>query len=297
MGGRAGVGGARGAVPRERVAGARPGGDRRPRGAIGRLIFGRSPPIATGTCTSTRSALSASRSASSASGCCTRSATCCASTGLGIPDAPPPTTGIRSRWRRARREQQRWNVAGDAEINDDLHTTNLAAPGRRDPPCVSSACPRAGPPSSTGTRSIADVEDARMPDDEAEAALEHDCGSGCDGQPRASWDCNKPGLSHVAARLRRARHGAADPRAHSGAWGHARRAGSAGPTRFSSRASTGAGSSPRTCVAGPRMSTGRVDFTYRRPSRRASAVPGRRAAEPATASAAGRVGDRHLRAA
>ncbi len=166
------------------------------------------------------------------------------------------------------RKQKLWNVAGDAEINDDLRTTNLALPDRAVHPS------QLGLPEGWTAEQYWDALDPEVepdPEDEAEVGEEHDCGSGCDGQPRPS-DCNKPGLSHVAARLL-ARETARRIRDHTRERGDT----PAGWQRWAEEVLEPSVNWRRQLAAHVRRGaadvTGRVDFTYRRPSRRASAVP------------------------
>ena len=173
----------------------------------------------------------------------------------------------------------------------------------------SSGCLRAGPPSSTGTRStLAKHARLRCPrgawghggtgefghacvSDGARSG-EHDCGTGCDGQDRG-WDCSKPGLSAVGARLvgRTPRGGSANT---PGSVATRPPVGSGGPMRYSSRASTGAVSSPRMCGAARRTSPDGLTSRTAGPHD-ARARSRLRSPELATAATAGRAGDRHLR--
>lgn len=187
-------------------------------------------------------------------------------------------------------EQRRWNVAGDAEINDDLHTAKLELPKGAIHPAqlalperwtaeqywdaldsgetTTDSRARGVPGAHEEDRGIADpcscVSDAAR-------SGEHDCGTGCDGQDRG-WNRNKPGLSAVAARLV-ARNTAR--RIHE----HTRQRGDtpAGWQRWADQILEPSVNWRRQLAAHVRRGaadiTGRVDFTYRRPSRRASAVP------------------------
>jgi predicted metal-dependent peptidase len=156
-------------------------------------------------------------------------------------------------------EQRRWNLASDAEINDDLYTAKLELPGSAPHPSWFSL------PEGWLAEQYWDA----LEDSEPRAA--RDCGSGCDGQDR-DWDCGKLGLSSVGARLvardtaRRIRE-------------HARERGDtpAGWQRWADEILHPSVNWRRQLAAHVRRGaadvTGRVDFTYRRPSRRASAVP------------------------
>ena len=182
-------------------------------------------------------------------------------------------------------EQTRWNVAGDAEINDDLNTAALELPeGAIHPTDLglpegwiaeqywdalgssTSDDPGAqGGPKSSAPGAGSAPSPSSAPDREL------DCGSGCDGQDRG-WNCNQPGLSEVGARLvtrdtaRRIRE-------------HTRQRGDtpAGWQRWAEQVLEPSVNWRRQLAAHVRRGaadvTGRVDFTYRRPSRRASAVP------------------------
>jgi hypothetical protein len=176
-------------------------------------------------------------------------------------------------------QQHRWNLAGDAEINDDLRAGELAAPDEAVLPT------QFGLPDGWtaeqywdalgggGTEGPANV--AAPGADPAPAASRRpapvDCGSGCDGQPRP-WDCGRPGLSEIGRRLlsqdiaRRIRE-------------HQRRRGDVpeGWQRWADDVLEPVVNWRRQLAAAVRRGAadvaGRVDFTYRRPSRRAAAVP------------------------
>ncbi|MGA2928250.1 MAG: VWA-like domain-containing protein [Solirubrobacteraceae bacterium] len=173
-------------------------------------------------------------------------------------------------------DQRRWNVAGDAEINDDLHTAQLELPKRAIQPS------RLGLPDGWTAEQYWDAlgtdpeprPSPALSDDTSQRstpAPEHDCGSGCDGQQR-SWNCNRPGLSAVGARLV-TRETARQIKEH------ARQRGDtpAGWQRWADEILEPSVNWRRLLAAHVRRGaadvTGRVDFTYRRPSRRASAVP------------------------
>ena len=187
-------------------------------------------------------------------------------------------------------EQRRWNVAGDAEINDDLYTAKLELPEVAIHPSRL-ALPEgwtseqywdaldAGETTTDPDRPA--VPGARQDDGEATGPCsamsdtarsgEHDCGTGCDGQDRC-WNCNKPGLSVVGARLV-ARDTARRIREHT----RQRGVTPAGWQRWADEILEPSVNWRRQLAAHVRRGsadiTGRVDFTYRRPSRRAAAVP------------------------
>jgi len=169
-------------------------------------------------------------------------------------------------------DQRRWNIAGDAEINDDLFAGELVLP----PTALTPAdidCPVGwvaeqywdalvpGPPDPTCGAHGSPRESARS----------SDCGSGCDGRARA-WDCGRPGLSQIGQRLV-AREVAQRIREHCQQRGDL----PAGWQRWAEELLDPAVSWQRLLSAAVRRGiadvAGRVDFTYRRPSRRASAVP------------------------
>jgi Mg-chelatase subunit ChlD len=159
-------------------------------------------------------------------------------------------------------EQQRWNLAGDAEINDDLQAGELVRPDGAVLP------EQFALPDGWTAEQYWDALDG-APDGDAEAGV--DCGSGADGQPRP-WDCGKAGLSEVGQRLlgqdvaRRIRE-------------HQRRRGDvpSGWQRWADQVLDPVVNWRRQLAAAVRRGAaevaGRVDFTYRRPSRRAAAMP------------------------
>jgi predicted metal-dependent peptidase len=154
--------------------------------------------------------------------------------------------------------QRRWNLAADAEINDDLRAGEVVVP----PETVTPA-QLALPDSWTAEQ----YWDALTGDDQAFV----DCGSGTDGQPRP-WDCGRPGLSEIAQRMlgldvaRRIRE-------------HQKLRGDvpSGWQRWAENVLEPTVNWRRQLAAAVRRGVadvaGRVDFTYRRPSRRAAAVP------------------------
>ena len=165
-------------------------------------------------------------------------------------------------------DQKRWNVAGDAEINDDLHTASLELPaGAIHPESL-------GLPESLTAEQYWDALNSDVePNAGCEAAISGscDCGSGCDGQSR-DWDCRKPGLGTVSARLV-ARDTARRIREHTRQRGDT----PGGWQRWADEILEPTINWRRQLAAHVRRGAadvaGRVDFTYRRPSRRASAVP------------------------
>lgn len=191
---------------------------------------------------------------------------------VGQPDTAPPAA--RASGHRTS-EERRWNLAGDAEINDDLVAGELELPAK------------AVTPAQLG---LADGQTAEQywdalgggqhgaPDDGAPSgdgpggsAPGPDCGSGADGQQRP-WNCGRPGLSEIGQRL--LRHDVARRITE-----HQRRRGSVpeGWQRWAGEVLTPAVNWRRQLAAAVRRGVadvaGRVDFSYRRPSRRAAAVP------------------------
>jgi predicted metal-dependent peptidase len=156
----------------------------------------------------------------------------------------PPASGAGPLGARSK-DSRRWNVAGDAEINDDLHTAHLELPGRAIHPEI------LGLPEGW--------------------TAEQYCGSGCDGQERG-WDCGKPGLSAIDARMV-ARNTARRIREHTRERGDT----PAGWQRWADEmlepSVNWRGQLAAHVRRGAADVAGRVDFTYRRPSRRASALP------------------------
>lgn len=166
-------------------------------------------------------------------------------------------------------EQQRWNVAGDAEINDDLHTERLVLPERAIHPAQLDL-----PDELTAEQYWDALASGTAVDGAPELGLEPDtcdCGSGCDGQSR-DWDCDKPGLSETSVRMV-ARETARRIREHTRQRGDT----PAGWQRWADDVLEPSVNWRRQLAAQVRRGaadvTGRVDFTYSRPSRRASAVP------------------------
>jgi predicted metal-dependent peptidase len=163
-------------------------------------------------------------------------------------------------------DQQRWNVAADAEINDDLTAGNTGKP-------ESAVTPRSlGLPDSWTAEQYWDAlggpADWR-PDEQAGQTLS-DCGNGCDGGPRP-WDSDQPGLGQTAQKLlerdvaRRINE-------------HQRQCGNtpAGWQRWAHEILEPTVSWQRLLAAAVRRGVadiaGRVDFSYRKPSRRSSVV-------------------------
>jgi predicted metal-dependent peptidase len=181
------------------------------------------------------------------------------------PGPPGPETTTSAALAARPPEQQRWNTAGDAEINDDLHTAKLERPDGAVQPSM------LGLPDGWVAEQYWDALASGQSPGAPSAGSPHDCGSGCDGQERR-WDCNRPGLSRVGARLV-ARETARRIREHTRDRGDT----PAGWERWADEILEPSVNWRRELAAQVRRGTadvaGRVDFTYRRPSRRASAVP------------------------
>jgi predicted metal-dependent peptidase len=168
--------------------------------------------------------------------------------------------------------QRRWNIASDAEINDDLCAGELAPPATALTP-RDIHCP---------TGWLAEQYWEALGDDRARSSRDgrrgagaisssRDCGSGCDGRARP-WDCGRPGLSGIAQKLV-ARDVAQRIREHRRQQGDV----PAGWQRWADDLLRPTVSWQRVLSSAIRRGiadvAGRVDFTYRRPSRRAAAVP------------------------
>jgi predicted metal-dependent peptidase len=174
-------------------------------------------------------------------------------------------------------DQRRWNLAGDAEINDDLRAGEVAPPAAAVTPLrlglpdgwtaeqywdaiPASPAAGAGPSTSRGPGGSSPRSGAEV-----------DCGSGCDGQQRP-WDCGRPGLGELSQRLL-SRDVATRILEHSKRRGDV----PAGWQRWADQVLTPVVNWRRQLAAAVRHGVadvaGRVDFTYRRPSRRAAAVP------------------------
>ncbi|MBT2211281.1 VWA-like domain-containing protein [Actinomadura sp. NEAU-AAG7] len=162
-------------------------------------------------------------------------------------------------------DQRTWNVAADAELYDDLSIGWTEPPADPPPPHA------LGLPGDGLARRYWELLRARAePLDPAVAA--GDCGSGCDGQPRP-WNCDLPPLPRTSARLtaletaRRVREHLRTREDVPGGW--RRWAEEVLEPTVDWRRQLAA--RIRRCVA---RTAGRVDFTYRRPSRRAASTPG-----------------------
>ena len=157
-------------------------------------------------------------------------------------------------------DQRRWNLAGDAEIDDDLTIDEVTLPDR------------AVTPAALG---LTDSQVAEQYWDELIAqqlpADQPDCGTGADGQPRP-WNAGVSGLCELDQKLL-ARDVARRIKEHT----RTRASTPAGWQRWADDILEPVIDWRRMLRAAVRHGVadiaGRVDFTYRRPSRRAAALP------------------------
>lgn len=155
--------------------------------------------------------------------------------------------------------RERWNVATDAEIDDDLRAGEVRPPSDAVHPTA------LGLPEGL----LAEQYDQQLPE---RVSRPHDCGSGCDGEPRP-WDCGRPGLTALEARLLGA-DVARRIEQHTRARGDV----PAGWQRWAKEVLEPTVDWRRMLRSAVRRgiadAAGRVDFSYQRPSRRASSSPG-----------------------
>jgi predicted metal-dependent peptidase len=175
-------------------------------------------------------------------------------------------TGATTRPRTQSKEEQRWNRAADAEINDDLVAGSTARPEEAVTPSM------LGLPDSLTAEQYWDALGASGAEEEDHATARRgqaqDCGSGCDGVGRP-WDSGQPGLGAGGQKLlerdvaRRIEE-------------HQRRYGTtpAGWQRWAAEILEPTVSWQRLLASAIRRGVadvaGRVDFSYRKPSRRSS---------------------------
>lgn len=157
-------------------------------------------------------------------------------------------------------DQRRWNLAGDAEIDDDLTVDEITLPDRAITP--------AGlllPDSQIAEQYWDQLLTRELPVDQP------DCGTGADGQPRP-WNAGLGGLSELNRKLL-SRDVARRIKEHTRIRGDT----PAGWRRWADEILEPVVDWRRMLRAAVRHGVadiaGRVDFTYRRPSRRASALP------------------------
>lgn len=162
--------------------------------------------------------------------------------------------------------RRRWNAAADAEIDDDLNTDQLQLPEQAVTPA------KLGLPDGWLAEQYWDA----LCDPGSSAAHElpsdaSDCGTGADGQGRP-WNCESGGLSATGRKLL-ARDVARRIKEHSRLRGDV----PAGWKRWADEQLEPVIDWRRVLRSAVRRGVadvaGRVDFTYRRPSRRASALP------------------------
>jgi predicted metal-dependent peptidase len=157
-------------------------------------------------------------------------------------------------------DQRRWNLAGDAEINDDLYADELHVPEEAVTPGGLGL-----PDAQIAEQYWDELTDTTPPEDQP------DCGTGADGQPR-DWNCGRPGLSETGRKLL-GRDVARRIREH----GRLRGDTPAGWQRWADEVLEPVvnwrGVLRSAVRRGVADVAGRVDFTYRRPSRRAAAMP------------------------
>jgi predicted metal-dependent peptidase len=172
-----------------------------------------------------------------------------------FPGSEPADEASPLSWRSP--DQRRWNAAADAEVNDDLPTD-------RSPDLELVTPTELGLPDGWTAEQYCEEIDENRP-------AGRDCGSGCDGH-RRPWDSVRRGRTDLEQQLLR-RDVAARIREH------ARRRGdvSAGWQRWAEDVLSPAVNWRHQLAGAVRggvaQIAGRVDFTYRRPSRRATAVP------------------------
>lgn len=168
-----------------------------------------------------------------------------------------PGVGSADLWQRTR-DQQRWNLAADAEIDDDLSGGELVVPDDATTP--------AGLGLADGL--LAEVYYGQLP---AEVVDVNDCGGGADGQQRP-YDKGGPGMSATACGLVR-RGTARQIREHVRERGEVPE----GWTRWADEVLEPTVNWRRQLASHVRRGVadvaGRVDLSYRRPSRRAASTP------------------------
>jgi predicted metal-dependent peptidase len=165
-------------------------------------------------------------------------------------------------------DQRRWNMAADAEINDDL-----VAGGAGRPEAAVTPHSLGLPDGRTAEEYWDDLggsdgkKEAPAAPDEASRS---DCGSGCDGKGRP-WDADQPGLGETSRKLLE-RDVARQIKERERRYGNT----SAGWQRWAEDILEPTVSWQQLLAAAVRRGVadiaGRVDFSYRKPSRRSSVV-------------------------
>ena len=167
-------------------------------------------------------------------------------------------------------EQRHWNMATDAEIDDDLTAGDIVLPQRAVTPAAI-GCPEGWVAEQYWDALAGGSSPNRRPSELGPQRQSLDCGSACDGQ-RRPWDCGLAGLSLTGQRLV-AREVAQRIKEHNRCQGRT----PAGWDRWAEDVLEPAVTWQRVLASVVRRGVadvaGRVDFSYRRPSRRASAVP------------------------
>jgi predicted metal-dependent peptidase len=165
--------------------------------------------------------------------------------------------------------QRCWNLATDSEINDDLVAGEAQLPSTAVNP------DRLGLPDALTAEEYWDMLGAgeSPPQDGPEPGPDPhaDCGSGCDGATRP-WDARTPGVGQTGRRLVE-RDVARRIKEHQRRWGNV----SAGWQRWADEILEPTVSWQRMLASAVRLGVadvaGRVDFSYRKPSRRSSVTP------------------------
>ena len=165
--------------------------------------------------------------------------------------------------------QRNWNLAADAEINDDLVAGEVVRP-------AAAVTPRALGLADSLTAeeywaALGGREDERGQTDPSETGGECDCGNGCDGTGRP-WDSPTPGVSRTGRKLLE-RDVARRIKEHHRRYGNT----PAGWRRWADDVLEPTVSWQRLLASAVRRGVadvaGRVDFSYRKPSRRSSVTP------------------------
>jgi predicted metal-dependent peptidase len=165
--------------------------------------------------------------------------------------------------------QLHWNLAADAEINDDLVAGAVVRPGAAITPGSLNL-----PDSLTAEdywASLSGRERERVRPGRGTGAEGCDCGSGCDGRGRP-WDSGAPGVGRTGRKLLE-REVARRIKEHQRRYGNT----PAGWQRWADDVLEPTVSWQRLLASAIRRGVadvaGRVDFSYRKPSRRSSVTP------------------------
>jgi predicted metal-dependent peptidase len=165
--------------------------------------------------------------------------------------------------------QRQWNLAADAEINDDLVAGEAVKPAAAITPSALGL-----PDSLTAEEywvALGGREQEHRQRERSGATEGCDCGSGCDGAGRP-WDSGAPGVGRTGRKLLE-RDVARRIRDHQRRYGNT----PAGWQRWADDVLEPTVSWQRLLASAVRRGVadvaGRVDFSYRKPSRRSSVVP------------------------